>query len=169
MLFSFLLVIARDNPYLSLSTGHFQCSSHRNARLIQTLYYRTLRVLFSLVLSNLTTQSSQEYQDNVERFNIITFQRKSHLCHLCFDGICLEIGSQTSRAWCHKHGHLAFHLMMCRCAGGACSLNTQELTRQQYVHKIWDWSYKSLVFMHWKRHSGSPLSCSLTDSSSEVP
>lgn len=56
-----------------------------------------------------------------------------------------------------------------QCAGGAHSVNTQELTRQQDVHKIWDWNYKSLIGMQQKRHSREPMNCLLIDSYSEVP
>ncbi len=43
-----------------------------------------------------------------------------------------------------------------QCAGGACSVNTQELTRQQDVHNVWDRSYKSLIGVQWKGRSGKP-------------
>lgn len=54
-------------------------------------------------------------------------------------------------------------------AGEACSVNTQEITRQQDVHNVCAPSYAGVLGRRSKRLSRSRRHCSPNDSSSEIP
>lgn len=79
-------------------------------------------------------------------FDLVIRQPGSHFCRVGLHRVCIEIGSQTSKAWCnkhrcHKHGHLAVRSMIHH------SVQVEpEAWRHKNSHRFFAWSGKKVQF-----------------------